>query len=93
MNGSDIALVIGAVCTGVPIVGGFILQCLTYRKQALRDSKLDSIEHKVNGLTASAVGIALRAGQAEGHAKGVADERADPQSSSAPIAAGPSTPA
>lgn len=80
MTAQDFAIYAGAIVAGVPIIGGFVLQCLTYRRQSMRDEKLTTIEHKVNGLTEHAVSIALRAGTAEGHAQGVADERADPQS-------------
>lgn len=44
-----------------------------------RDVKLLSIEKHVNDLSDKREAMGLRAGIAEGHAQGVADERADPQ--------------
>lgn len=80
VNWQGIGIVIGAVAAAIPVVGGFVLNCLTYRRQAKRDAKIDAIDHKVDGLGDHREALALRAGTAEGHAKGVKDERADPQS-------------
>lgn len=78
MTGSDWGVIIGAMAAAVPIVGGFVLQCLTYRRQAKRDAVVDIIKTSVDGLGDKRAKMALRAGTAEGHAAGVADERAEP---------------
>lgn len=74
-----VGIVIGAVAAAVPVVGGFVLQVLTYRRQAKRDQDVSAIKAGVDGLGEKREAMALRAGNAEGHAKGVADERRDPQ--------------
>lgn len=76
MDGTDIAAVIGAVCVGIPVVGGFVLQVMTFNRQAKRDAKLEAIKLQVDGLGEKREAMALRAGQAEGRATGVAEERA-----------------
>ncbi len=75
-----IAIVIGAIAAAVPVIGGFVLQVLTYRRQAARDAQVAAIKSQVDGLGETREAMALRAGTAEGHAQGVADERRDPQS-------------
>lgn len=80
IDAGGISLIIGAVAAAVPLVGGFILQCLTYRKQGQmerqqnqnsvdgqrREGKLDAVAVRVNGVTEQAINLAARAGHAEG---------------------------
>lgn len=77
---NGIAVIIGAVAAAVPLIGGFVLQCLTYRKQGQlqlqqhqnavdgtrREGKLDAVAVRVNGVTDQAISLATRAGNAEG---------------------------
>lgn len=91
-------IAVGAIAAAVPIVGGFVLQVLDridkkHREldAQRREQKIDQIGKNVDGLTEHAVAMALRTGTAEGHAKGVADERANPQVSGLLIADPPPT--
>lgn len=82
IDANGIAVVIGAVAAAVPLIGGFVLQCLTYRKQGQlekqqhqnavdgqrREGKLDAVATRVNGVTEQAIQLAVRAGTAEGKA-------------------------
>lgn len=77
---AGVSLIIGAVAAAVPLIGGFVLNCLTYRKQGQlerqqhqnamdgqrREGKLDAVAVRVNGVTEQAISLATRAGQAEG---------------------------
>lgn len=77
---NGVAVVIGALAAAVPLVGGFVLNCLTYRKQGQlerqqhqnamdgtrREGKIDAVIKQVNGVTDKAVELATRAGTAEG---------------------------
>ena len=59
--------------------GTFIGTMVGLYRGGRRDKKLSTIQATVDGLGDKRVTMAMRAGTAEGHAQGVADERADPQ--------------
>lgn len=66
---------IGALAGAIVLIGGFGLQVATF----IRAGRL---QKAVDGLGDKRVAMGVRAGTAEGHAQGIADERADPQTPS-----------
>lgn len=73
MTSSDVAIVLGAS-------GVFITSLVSAGISIAAFLRAGRIQRTVDGLGDKRVAMGVRAGIAEGHALGVADERADPQS-------------
>lgn len=73
-----IALVIGACAALISAIGGVVMQYAALKGQRKLMAVSKEIHEGVNGQTRLLVETAKAASLAEGHAAGVADERADP---------------
>lgn len=76
---TGISVLIGAIVAAVPIIGGFILQVISFIDQrhikkaqlqlqidsVRREAKLDVITKQTNGIVAATANLAYRAGAAE----------------------------
>lgn len=73
-----IGIIIAATAAAIPVVGGFVLQVLTFAASAQRDKKLAEVHTLVNGMSEAKERADTAVGFANGRAEGILAERHDP---------------